>query len=62
MRRTWKDIINESKGQAMVEYAIITAALLGGLLVMSYSIFPRFVQALQLYLDGFYIILNLPIP
>ena len=62
MKEKQKSIIKDRAGQAMAEYAIITAALLGGLIVMSYSVFSSFVNALQLYLDGFYIVLNLPIP
>jgi hypothetical protein len=49
-------------GQAMAEFAIVTAALLGGLAVMSFQILPDFIEALQIYLNGFYILLHLPIP
>ncbi len=50
------------KGQAMAEYAIVAAALMGGLGLMSFQILPDFIEALQTYLNGFYIYLNLPIP
>jgi hypothetical protein len=49
-------------GQAMSEYAIIVAALMGGLLVMSFNFLPEFVRAFQRYFDSYYIMLNLPIP
>jgi hypothetical protein len=49
-------------GQAMAEYAIIAAALMGGLTVMTFQILPDFIEALQTYLDGFYVWLNLPFP
>ena len=48
--------------QAMAEYAIIAAALMGGLAVMTFQILPDFIEALQVYLNGFYLMLNLPIP
>jgi hypothetical protein len=49
-------------GQAMAEYAIVTAALMGGLTLMTFQILPDFIEAFQLYLNGFYLLLNLPIP
>jgi hypothetical protein len=49
-------------GQAMAEYAVVAAALMGGLAVMSFQILPDFIEALQVYLDGFYLMLNMPIP
>ena len=52
----------DTSGQAMAEYAIVVAALLGGLMVMGFSFLPEFIDALQRYYDGFYILLNLPIP
>ena len=57
-----KDTINSDSGAAMAEYAIITAALMGGMAVMTFQILPDFIEALQRYLDGFYLLLNLPIP
>ena len=50
------------EGQAMVEYALVTAALMGGLGLMTYQILPDFIEALQIYLNGFYFMLNVPIP
>jgi hypothetical protein len=49
-------------GQAMAEYAIVTAALMGGMALMSFQVLPDFIEAFQHYLDGFYLLLNLPIP
>lgn len=49
-------------GQAMAEYAILAAALLGGLMTMGFQVLPNFINALQSYLNGFYILLHLPIP
>ena len=54
--------IRDEGGQAMAEFAIVTAALMGGLGLMSFEILPNFIEALQVYLDGFYLLLNLPIP
>lgn len=49
-------------GQAMTEYALVTAAILGVLVGAGWTVLPDFVGALQRYLDGFYVLLNLPIP
>lgn len=54
--------LKDESGQAMVEYAIITAGLMGGLVYMSFSFLPEFITALQRYYDSYYILLNLPIP
>lgn len=49
-------------GQAMAEYAIVVAALMGGLMTMGFSFLPEFINAFQMYYDSFYILLNLPFP
>jgi len=49
-------------GQSIVEYSLILAALMGGLMLMGFDLYPRFVHAFQLYFDSFYFMLNLPIP
>lgn len=49
-------------GQAMAEYAIIAAALMGGLATVTFQVLPDFIVAYQQYLNGFYLLLNLPIP
>ena len=61
MRQAFQKRSSES-GQAMAEFAIVAAALLGGLSVMSLPILPDFIEALLVYLDGFYLLLNIPIP
>ena len=52
----------DSSGQAMAEYAIVVAALMGGLVGLGFTFLPDFINAIQRYYDNFYIILNLPIP
>ncbi len=54
--------LREESGQAMAEYAIVVAALMGGLITMGFSFLPDFIDALQSYYDSFYIMLNLPFP
>ena len=49
-------------GQAMAEYAIVAAALMGGMASMTFQVLPDFIEAYQRYLDGFYLLLNMPIP
>lgn len=49
-------------GQAMAEYAIVVAALMGGLLYMGFQIIPEFIRAFQHYHDGYYMLLSLPFP
>jgi Flp pilus assembly pilin Flp len=51
-----------NEGQALAEYAILAAAIAGGLMTMGYQILPDFIEGLQRYLDGYYFMLNLPIP
>ena len=46
----------------MAEYAIVVAALMGGLVGLGFTFLPDFINAIQRYYDNFYIILNLPIP
>ena len=46
----------------MAEYALVTAALMGGMALMTFQILPDFIEAYQQYLNGFYLLLNLPIP
>ena len=46
----------------MAEYAIVVAAILGGLMVMGFSFLPEFIRALQRYYDSHYILINLPFP
>jgi Flp pilus assembly pilin Flp len=55
-------ILRDRSGQAMAEYAIVVAALLGVMVGVGFTFLPDFMHALQRYYDNFYIILNLPIP
>ncbi len=49
-----------TRGQAMVEYVTLTSALLlGGVGLMAFA--PDSVQALTIYIQGFYLILGLPL-
>lgn len=54
--------LREKKGQSIVEYSLIMAAIMGGLTVVGFDLYPRFVHAFQLYYDSYYFMLNLPIP
>lgn len=49
-------------GQAMAEYAIVVAAVVGLGAYTLLSFLPEFIEALQSYYDSYYIILSLPIP
>jgi hypothetical protein len=46
----------------MVEYAIIAACILGGLIATSIIFLPTMIRAYNIYYQSFYVILNLPIP
>ncbi len=46
----------------MAEYAIVAAALMGGMALMTFQILPDCIEAFQRYLNGFYLLLNMPIP
>ncbi len=56
------EMTRSESGQAMAEYAIVVAALMGGLMTMGFSFLPDFIRAFQAYYDSFYIMLNLPFP
>lgn len=55
----------QERGQAAVEYAIMSAYLLTAG-VVAYPLLLRFapnmINALQIYVDGFYFVFSLPIP
>jgi len=55
-----------NKGQALTEYAVFSAALLGiilgGVKFMLPEMIPDMLDALQAYIDGFYFILTMPFP
>jgi hypothetical protein len=54
--------LEKSRAQAMTEYAIVTAALLGSMMVLGKYLVPDFIDAYQFYFDQLYFMLNLPIP
>ncbi len=55
-------LLEDTSGQAMAEYAIVVACLMGGLVGLGSTFVVDFINAIQQYYDNFYIILNLPIP
>jgi Flp pilus assembly pilin Flp len=55
-------LLRGQRGQGMVEYAIIAACILGGLISMSIIFLPTMIRAYNIYYKSFYVILNLPIP
>ena len=62
MRRLLQTLWRDPSGQAMAEYAIVVAGVLGVFVGVGFTFLPDFIQALQQYYDSFYIMLNLPIP
>ena len=57
-----RERIRDDSGQAMAEYAIILAGLMGLLVGGGFTFLPDFIEALQRYYDSFYLMINLPIP
>ncbi len=59
-----KLIAKEQNAQAMTEYVLITAALLGTLAICSgpIPIIPMTIQAFQTYIDSMHMVITLPIP
>ena len=49
-------------GQAITEYSLIVFFILGLGIIAGWGLIPQFINSYQLYLDGFYVMLNLPIP
>lgn len=52
----------DDSGQAMAEYAIVVAGLMGGLLYMGFQVIPEFIRAFQVYHDSYYFLLSMPFP
>ena len=50
--------LQNKKGQALVEYAILTCALIGVFM----AVVTPFCQAFDTYLQGIYYVLMLPVP
>ncbi len=59
LRRWWQRARDES-GQATVEYAAVTVAMLGGG-VLSWPFFLGLINAFQTYYHSIYYVLQLPI-
>jgi hypothetical protein len=57
-----KKLFGRRSAQAMTEYAIITAAFLGTMMVLQKYLLPDLIDAYQAYFDQLYFMLNLPIP
>lgn len=57
-----KKFIGCDAAQAMTEYALITGALLGTMMVLQKYLLPDLIDAYQAYYDQLYFMLNLPIP
>ena len=58
----WKRLLAGQRGQSMVSYAIITAAILGGLTTMSMVILPKMLDAYNNFTQSLYFGINMPIP
>lgn len=61
-RRLKKQLLRGRRGQSMMSYAVITAALLGGLTTMGMVIFPQMIDAMNSFTASMYFAINLPIP
>lgn len=61
-RKLLKSLWRGRRGQSMVSYAIITAAILGGLTAMSMYILPEMLEALDNFTKSLYFGINLPFP
>ncbi len=48
--------------QAITEYSLVVFAVMGLGLIGGWNLIPAFIDSFQKYFDGFYILLNLPIP
>ncbi len=53
---------NGRSAQAVTEYSLVVFAVMGLSLIGGWNLIPAFIGAFQRYFDGFYILLNLPIP
>lgn len=50
------------RAQSVTEYSLTVSAVLGLGIVAGWNLIPMFIDSFQRYFDGFYILLNLPIP
>ena len=49
-------------GQTLSEYSILMGVVGAGFAYTAIEFLPNFIDALQRYYDGFYVMLNLPFP
>ena len=61
-RRLKMNLIRGRRGQSMLSYAVITAAMLGGLTTMGMVIFPQMLDAMNSFTASMYFGINLPFP
>lgn len=53
---------SRERGQAMIEYALVSVLLFGGLASAGMIFLPNMIRAYNIYYKSFYAILNLPFP
>lgn len=54
--------MSQRSGQAITEYSLLVFAFMGLFLIGGWNLIPAFIDSFQRYFDGFYLMLNLPIP
>jgi hypothetical protein len=66
--RQWRRALGRARpvadqgGQTLTEYSILMGVVGGGFAYTAIEFLPNFIDALQRYYDGFYVMLNLPFP
>ena len=58
----YQRLLRARRGQSMVSYAVITAAILGGLTTMSMVILPEMLDAYDQFTRSLYFCINMPFP
>ncbi|MBS2029635.1 MAG: hypothetical protein JST54_17160 [Deltaproteobacteria bacterium] len=60
---SWLGLLRGQGGQAMVEYSTITlfGSVVGGATAIAY-VLPALLNAINMYLDSVYYVLNMPLP
>ncbi|MBI5478710.1 MAG: hypothetical protein HY906_07645 [Deltaproteobacteria bacterium] len=54
--------VSDRGGQTLTEYSILMGVVGGGFAYTAIEFLPNFIDALQRYYDGFYVMLNMPFP
>jgi len=62
LQRLRRRLRRDQGGQTMTEYSILMGVVGGGFAYTAIEFLPNFIDALQRYYDGFYVMLNLPFP